>query len=189
MQAAGVPQDSLKAKTSTFEVPTDENTTKIPREDLQRVEKKTREDLRRERKKRREDPQREKKRMKMWAGEGKKSATLRASHLFWVWVPTLRLPIFGPPKFRAPTLQAPSFCFLVLTPLGSHNSHPHPVSGFGRPPLRVPHPSGPHPPPQSQKSQKLAVAKVGLVVAKQGRGQTRSWPNKVVAKLGRGQTE
>ena len=34
-----VPQDSLKAKTSTFEVPTDQNTTKIPREDPQRGRK------------------------------------------------------------------------------------------------------------------------------------------------------
>ena len=119
--------------------------------------------------------------------------------------PTLRGPHpSGQPPFplQAPTLQAPSFWVWVLTPLGPHNSHPHPVSGFGRPPLRVlhplrprplgappssgnlvPHPSGLRPPPQSQKSQKLAVAKVGL--AKQGRGQTRSWPKAVVAKLGR----
>ena len=40
LQAAWVSQDSLRAKTSTFEVPTDQNTTKIPREDLQRERKK-----------------------------------------------------------------------------------------------------------------------------------------------------
>ena len=51
---------SLKAKTSTFEVPTDQNTTKIPREDPQR-EGKRHEKTSGERKKRREDPQREKK--------------------------------------------------------------------------------------------------------------------------------
>ena len=39
LQAAGVSQDSPRAKTSTFEVPTDQNTTKIPREDPQREEK------------------------------------------------------------------------------------------------------------------------------------------------------
>ena len=37
--AAGVSQDRLRAKTSTFEVPTDQNTTKIPREDPEREEK------------------------------------------------------------------------------------------------------------------------------------------------------
>ena len=51
-------QDNLRAKTSTFEVPTDQNTTKIPRE----------------------DPQREKKSMKIVAGKGTKRAK------FWaVW--------------------------------------------------------------------------------------------------------
>ena len=55
---SGVPQDNLRAKTSTFEVPTDQNTTKIPRE----------------------DPQREEKRMKMGVGEGKKSAKFWAPH-------------------------------------------------------------------------------------------------------------
>ena len=30
---AGVSQDNLRAKTSTFEVPTDQHTTKIPREE------------------------------------------------------------------------------------------------------------------------------------------------------------
>ena len=33
LQAAGVSQDNLTAKTRTFEVPTNQNTTKIPRED------------------------------------------------------------------------------------------------------------------------------------------------------------
>ena len=42
--------------------------------------------------------------------------------------------------------------------------------------------------PYRQLKSKRPVAKVGLVVAKQGRGQTRSWPNKVVAKQGRRQT-
>ena len=39
MQAAGVSHDNPRAKTSTFKVPTDQNRTKIPREDLQREEK------------------------------------------------------------------------------------------------------------------------------------------------------
>ena len=38
--------------------------------------------------------------------------------------------------------------------------------------------------PKLAKLKALAVAKVGLVVAKVGRGQSRSWPNLVVAKLG-----
>ena len=68
--AGGLPQDSLKARTSTFEVPSDQNTTKIPREDPQREENRH-EKASGERKKRREDPpEREKKRM--WAGEEKR---------------------------------------------------------------------------------------------------------------------
>ena len=43
-------QDNLRRKASTFEVPTDQNTTKIPREDPQR-EKKRHEKIPRERKK------------------------------------------------------------------------------------------------------------------------------------------
>ena len=37
--ARGFHHDNLRVKTSTFEVPTDHNTTKIPREDPQREEK------------------------------------------------------------------------------------------------------------------------------------------------------
>ena len=80
----GVSQDNLKAKTSTFEVPTDQNTTKIPREDPQREEKRhekasgeRKKDTRRHperEKKRREDPRREKKKNENVGGRRKKSA-------------------------------------------------------------------------------------------------------------------
>ena len=81
LQAAGVSQGNLRAKTSTLEVPTDQSTTKIPREDTRRG-RKTREDTRRERK-----------RMKT-EGEGKKARNFGP--------PTLR-----PPTFRAPHPSGP----------------------------------------------------------------------------------
>ena len=100
----GLPHDNLRAKTSTLEVSTDQNTTKIPREDPQREEerhekthgekKKTREDTRREKKNTRRSPEREKKN-ENGVGEGKKREILG-------------LPPFGPPPFL-----------------------PHPFSAFG----------------------------------------------------------
>ena len=101
-------------------------------------------------------------------GKEKKSAKFRAPH------PSC------PPPFGPPTLRA-------------HNSGPPP---FGPPPFQClgPHPLGPPRPYPSptplhpRKRPKLTVAKVGEVVAKLDRGQTRSWPNQVVAKPGRGQT-
>ena len=76
----GLPHDNLGAKTSTFEDPTDQNTTKIPREDPQREEKRHEKDTRREKKK-----------MKMGVGEGKKKARN-----------------FAPPTLRGPTLPGPT---------------------------------------------------------------------------------
>ena len=73
LQAARVSQDNLRAKTSTFEVPTDQNTTKIPREDPQREEKRHEKTPGERKKDTRRSPERKKK-MKMGVGEGKKKA-------------------------------------------------------------------------------------------------------------------
>ena len=104
--SAGLP--SAGGQTCTFEVPTDQNTTKIPQEDPQREEK------------RHEKIPREKERMKMGAEKEKKREILdtppfgpppflgsgphpSGPHLFWVWVPTLS----GPPPLHAPTPSGP----------------------------------------------------------------------------------
>ena len=80
----GLSQDSLKAKTSTFEVPTGQDTTKIPREDPQERGRNTREDTRREKKRHekiprerkkdtRRSPEREKKKKREILGGGRRS--------------------------------------------------------------------------------------------------------------------
>ena len=110
-----LPQDNLRAKTSTFEVPTDQNTTKIPREDPPERGKKTREDTRRE-KKRHEKIPRERKKNENGGGRRKRKREILAP------------PPFGAPPFRGPTLAGPHPCgappFRGPTLLGSHPSGP-----------------------------------------------------------------
>ena len=64
---AGVSQDNLRAKTSTFEDPTDQNTTKIPREDTWREETRH-EKIHRERKKNENGGGRRKKKREILGG-------------------------------------------------------------------------------------------------------------------------
>ena len=78
LQAAGVSQDNVRAETSTFEVPTDQNTTKIPREDPQREEKRHEKTPGERKKDTRRSPEREKKK-KMGVGEGKKARNVGRS--------------------------------------------------------------------------------------------------------------
>ena len=95
-----------------------------------------------------------------------------------LWSPTIRTRTlfldlgahpFGSPAPWARTPWAPP------TPSGPHPFKPRPLAPSPSGPL-VPHPPGPPPASSVSKNQELAVAKVGLVVAKQGRGQTRSRP-------------